>query len=154
MVLEDLWDGENCFDGEADVADCCYVGGRAGDEGKEYVDEEEGRGEVGEREEIWSTRTPLPESKRPFPFHQELPQYTFLPRTTTRPSERRMSNPTLLPHRRAIVQRNFQQDDLYHDHEACLNEQGLVVVCTEPVEYFQYRRNEHDERYIQAEPIT
>ena len=52
MVLEDLRDGEDGFDGEADVAEEGDVEGRAGDEGEEDVDDEEGGGEVGEEDEV------------------------------------------------------------------------------------------------------
>ncbi len=52
MVLDDLRDWEDGFDGEAGVAKEGDVEGRAGDKGEEDVNDEEGGGEVGEEDEV------------------------------------------------------------------------------------------------------
>ena len=42
---------------------------------------------------------------------------------------------TLFSCRCSIIERHFQHDELHHDHERCLYEEGFVVISAEPVEH-------------------
>ena len=45
----------------------------------------------------------------------------------------------------------MQQDDLHEDHDDGLDEEGGVVVGTEPVEDLEDGGEEHDERDVEGE---
>ena len=53
--------------------------------------------------------------------------------------------------RRSVVQCDFQQDQLYADHQHRLYEQWEAVVGPEPVEDFQYGGDEHDTWDVEGE---
>jgi hypothetical protein len=74
---------------------------------------------------------------------------------------------------RSIVQRDFQEDDLHDDHEACLEEERERVAGAEPVEepvspgqfdlcegamermgLLEDTRNQHDQGNVEREPIA
>ena len=57
-------------------------------------------------------------------------------------------SPSLL---RPVVQCDFQQDQLYADHQHRLYEQWEAVVGPEPVEDFQYGGDEHDTWDVEGE---
>jgi hypothetical protein len=50
-------------------------------------------------------------------------------------AEGQMLQTMLGANRWAIVQCDFEKDNLHHDHEAGLDEKGAAVVCTEPVKH-------------------